>query len=70
MKYQNRDEFDEANGILVEAYSPIAHGRALNDQRILDMAKKYNVAPAQLCVRYALQLGTLPLPKAINPEHM
>ncbi len=68
--YKELVDYCQENGILVEAYSPIAHGRALNDHRILDMAEKYNVTPAQLCVRYALQLGTLPLPKAINPEHM
>lgn len=34
------------------------------------MADKYGVSVAQLCIRYDLQLGTLPLPKTANPEHM
>ena len=34
------------------------------------MAKKYGVTPAQLCVRYALELGMVVLPKTETPEHM
>jgi diketogulonate reductase-like aldo/keto reductase len=34
------------------------------------MAQKYGVSVAQLCIRYDLQLGMLPLPKTANPEHM
>ena len=56
--------------IIVEAYSPIAHGRALENKAIVDMAKKYNVSPAQLCIQYTLQLGTVTLPKASSREHI
>ncbi|MCI7211257.1 MAG: aldo/keto reductase [Ruminococcus bromii] len=58
------------NGILCEAYSPIAHGEALKNRVIDETAAKYNVEPAQLCVRYFLQLGMVALPKTANPEHM
>jgi diketogulonate reductase-like aldo/keto reductase len=58
------------NGILCEAYSPIAHGEALKNRVIAETAAKYNVEPAQLCVRYFLQLGMVALPKTANPEHM
>lgn len=58
------------NGILCEAYSPIAHGEALKNRVIAETAAKYNVEPAQLCVRYVLQLGMVALPKTANPEHM
>ena len=56
--------------VLCEAYSPIAHGEALKNRLILSVAEKYSVTPAQLCVRYALQLGMVVLPKTSNPEHM
>lgn len=62
--------FCEEQGILCEAYSPIAHGEALKNGLILSAAEKYGVTPAQLCVRYALQLGMVVLPKTANPEHM
>ena len=63
-------EFCRENGILVEAYSPIAHGAALGNPRIAQMAQKYGVSPAALCVRYTLQLGAVSLPKTTNPAHM
>ena len=54
----------------VEAYSPIAHGEALKNPIITELAAKYGVSAAQLCIRYVLQLGTIALPKTANPEHM
>ena len=62
--------FCEKNGILVEAYAPIAHGKVLKNKEIIAMADKYGVTVAQLCIRYDLQLGTVALPKTANPEHM
>lgn len=63
-------EYCRAQGILVEAYSPIAHGEALKNPAITRMAEKYGVTPARLCIRYVLQLGTVALPKTANPAHM
>lgn len=63
-------EYCRAQGILVEAYSPIAHGEALKNPAITRMAEKYGVTPAQLCIRYVLQLGAVALPKTANPAHM
>lgn len=63
-------EYCEKNGILCEAYSPIAHGEALKNGVIVETAKKYGVTPAQLCIRYTLQLGMVSLPKTGNPQHM
>ena len=63
-------DFCKAQGILVEAYSPIAHGEALKNPAIAEMAKKYGVSAAQLCIRYVIQLGTVALPKTANTAHM
>jgi diketogulonate reductase-like aldo/keto reductase len=60
----------QSNNILVEAYSPIAHGEILNNPDIAAMAERYGVTVPQLCIRYTLQLGTVSLPKTANPEHM
>lgn len=57
-------------GIRVEAYSPVAHGEALKNEKLAEMAKKYNVSTAQLCIKYDLQLGLIVLPKTENVEHM
>jgi len=63
-------KYTQSKGILVEAYSPVAHGVLLKNQAVSDMAKKYSVSIPQLCIRYDLQLGLLPLPKTANPAHM
>lgn len=56
--------------MLVEAYSPMAHGEMLKNPAVKAMADRYGVSVPQLCIRYTLQLGTLPLPKTADPGHM
>lgn len=56
--------------IVVEAYSPIAHGEILDNPQVRELAAKYGVSVPQLCIRYTLQLGCVSLPKTANPEHM
>ena len=63
-------KYCQENDIVVEAYSPIAHGAALKDERIMKMADKYHVSPAQLCIKYTLQLDTISIPKASREEHI
>ena len=63
-------EYCQSNGIVVEAYSPIAHGELLKNEKVQEMAAKYGVSIARLCVRYVLQLGLVALPKTSNPAHM
>lgn len=63
-------EYCQNKGIVMEAYSPIAHGEALKNPQIAEMAKKYGVSVSQLCIRYDIQLGMIVLPKTENPEHM
>lgn len=60
----------ESKDILVEAYSPIAHGEILNHPVVTAIAKQYDVSVPQLCIRYTIQLGTVSLPKTANPDHM
>ena len=63
-------EFCEQNGILVEAYSPNAHGNLANIPVICQMAAKYDVSVPQLASRFILQLGLLPLPKSTHGERI
>ncbi len=63
-------EFCKENDILVEDYSPIAHGAALKNETIMKMATKYHVSVAALCIRYVLELGLVALPKASTKEHI
>ena len=63
-------QYCQNEGIAVEAYSPVAHGEALKNPKIVAMAKKYGVSVAQLCIRYCIQLDMIVLPKTANPDHM
>lgn len=63
-------KFYQENDIVIEAYSPIAHGEILHQPEIKAIADKYGVSVPQLCIRYVLQLGAIALPKTANPSHM
>ena len=62
--------YSQEQGLLVEAYSPVAHGELLKNTEVAALAEKYDVSVPQLSIRYCLQLRTLPLPKTTNADHM
>lgn len=63
-------KFCQTNDIVVESYSPIAHGAAFNNETIAKYADKYGVSIAQLCIKYTLQIDTISIPKASSREHI
>ncbi|MFD0897454.1 aldo/keto reductase [Loigolactobacillus binensis] len=63
-------EFAKKNGLLVEAYSPLATGGMLQNTQMKALAAKYNVSVAQLALRFCLQNDILPLPKAVGTDHI
>lgn len=63
-------DYCKSKDIVVEAYSPVAHGAALGNPAIKEIADKYGVSIPQLCIKYDLQLDTVVLPKTANPDHM
>lgn len=63
-------KYCQDKNIVVEAYSPVAHGEAMKNPIITKMAEKYGVTVPQLCIKYDLQLNMVVLPKTANPEHM
>jgi diketogulonate reductase-like aldo/keto reductase len=63
-------DFSQKNGLLVEAYSPLATGDVLRNPLIEEMANKYGVTPAQIALRFCIENGVLPLPKATSREHI
>ena len=58
------------HGIVIEAYSPFAHGLIVNHPEIADIAAHYDVSAPQLCIRYLLQKGAVVLPKATRTSHI
>ncbi|HRC95773.1 MAG TPA: aldo/keto reductase [Coprothermobacter proteolyticus] len=63
-------QFCQQNGILVEAYSPLATGRLIENDAIKKIADKYNKTVAQICIRYVIQRNALPLPKSTTPSRI
>jgi diketogulonate reductase-like aldo/keto reductase len=58
------------NNILVQGWSPLGRERVLNHPLILELASKYKVTSAQICIRYSIQRGVVPIPKASSVERM
>lgn len=57
------------HGIVIQAYSPLTRGERLGDETLTDVARRHGKTPAQVLLRWSLQYGTAPVPKASRPEH-
>lgn len=54
----------------VEAYSPLGTGRIFDVPEMQALAAKYGRSIAQICIRWSLQMGFLPLPKSVTPSRI
>ena len=63
-------DYCQANGILIEAYSPLATGAITSHDILAPIAEKYGVSIPRLCIRYCLENNTLPLPKSVHRERI
>lgn len=57
-------------GIVVQAYSPLTRATRLDDAALVDVARKHGKSPAQILIRWNLQRGVVPLPKANRLDHL
>ena len=62
--------FCQKNGILVEAYAPLARALRMKHPTIVSLSKQYSCTPAQLMVRWSCQNGFIPLPKSVSKERI
>ncbi|ADE16232.1 aldo/keto reductase [Nitrosococcus halophilus Nc 4] len=62
--------FCAKNNIVIQAYSPLTRGNRLDNKALNQMASKYHKTPAQMMLRWNIQLGTVPLPKANQKSHL
>ena len=58
------------NGIVPEAWSPMARSGALANDTMLALSDKYQKTAAQICLRWVLQHGLRPIPKSVTPSRM
>ena len=56
--------------MVVEAYSPLGTGRIFEVPEMQALALKYGRSIAQICIRWSLQMGFLPLPKSVTPSRI
>ncbi len=63
-------DYCRENNILVEAWGPLGRGKMLDNPMLISFAEKYNKSVAQLCIRWCLQNGVLPLPKSVTPSRI
>ena len=62
--------FCHAHGIVVEAWSPLGQGRVLGHPLLAQLGEKYGKSPAQICLRWCLEMDVLPLPKSNTPRRI
>ncbi|MGA0876108.1 MAG: aldo/keto reductase [Bacilli bacterium] len=60
----------ESKQIAIEAYSPLATGRIFKLELLHTLAKKYGKTPAQIAIRFTVDLGAITLPKSTHPERI
>ncbi|HEV8443702.1 MAG TPA: aldo/keto reductase [Steroidobacteraceae bacterium] len=63
-------DFCRDNDIVIQARSPLTRATRLNDDKVAAMAARYGKTPAQLLIRWNLQIGVVPLPKANHVQHL
>lgn len=63
-------EYSRAHNMLLEAYSPLGMGKIFSVPEMIALAEKYERSIAQICIRWSLQRGYLPLPKSVTPSRI
>jgi len=63
-------EFHARHGIVTEAWSPLAQGALLTEEAITRIAERHGRTPAQVVLRWHLQLGNVVIPKSVTPERI
>ena len=59
-----------SHGIYIEAYSPITRGKKLNDTTLVGIAANYDKTPAQILIKWCLQVGTIVIPKSVHENRI
>jgi 2,5-diketo-D-gluconate reductase A len=63
-------KYHAEHGIATEAWAPIAQGAVLDDPTLAALAEKYGRTPAQVALRWHVQIGNIVFPKSVNPDRM
>jgi 2,5-diketo-D-gluconate reductase A len=64
-------QYHRDNAIATEAWSPIGQGgELLKDELLTSLAEKYGKSPAQIVLRWHVQLGNIVFPKSVTPSRI
>ncbi len=63
-------EFHSEHGILTEAWSPLAQGELLDDPGVAEIAEAHGRTPAQVILRWHVEVGNVVIPKSATPERI
>ncbi len=63
-------EFCNKHKIVIEAYSPLAHGYGLDNPLLQAIADKHGKSTAQVMLRWCVQMNTVVLPKSTHAERI
>lgn len=70
MMQEDTTAFCKAEGIVVEASSPLGNGQILQNEQLLQIAGRKQKTAAQICLRWAVQKDTIVIPKTVNPDRL
>lgn len=62
--------FHSRHNIVTEAWSPLGHGNLLDDPTVAEIAGELDRTPAQVLLRWQIQLGNVAIPKSVTPERI
>lgn len=62
--------YHTAHNIRTEAWSPLGRGQVLRDPAILELAHAHQVTPAQITLRWHIQMGHMVIPKSAHPDRI
>jgi 2,5-diketo-D-gluconate reductase A len=63
-------EFGRAHGVVTEAWSPLAQGDVLSDPVVTELSRTYGKTPAQIVLRWHIELGNVVIPKSVTPSRI
>ncbi|HMS25430.1 MAG TPA: aldo/keto reductase, partial [Acidimicrobiia bacterium] len=70
LQQQELREYCTQNGIVIEAYSPLAHGNQIDNPVLSEIARQYGKTNAQVMIKWCAQNGMIVLPKSVTPERI
>jgi methylglyoxal/glyoxal reductase len=62
--------FCKKQDIQLQAYSPLVRGKKFEDPKLVSVARKYGKMPAQIILRWDIELGVSPIPKSVNTQRL